>query len=257
MKFVALALTILLVAGSQARFLQDEAPSQLQHVRAAVLVYLAQVKESAQKALVYLDDTEYQDYKAKISDSLDDMLKNIQAASAKASPYTDAFAAQITELTAGIREKIRTDIDELRTQLEPKREELRAVLEKHMQEYRDKLEPVVKEYMEKHKAEVQAFQAKMKPIVEELRAKVQTNVEETKSKLAPIVDAVRTKLTERLEDLKALASPFVEEYKEQAIKVVTQLRENIGKSDGLAEELKTKLTDLYATLTKAFTESKA
>lgn len=40
-----------------------DAPSQLAHVRAAVDVYLTQVKESANKVLEHLDDTEYRDLK--------------------------------------------------------------------------------------------------------------------------------------------------------------------------------------------------
>jgi len=63
MKVVALALSILLVAGAQARTLQADAPSPLQHVRSAALMYLQQVKETAHKALVHLDDTEFKDYK--------------------------------------------------------------------------------------------------------------------------------------------------------------------------------------------------
>lgn len=49
--------------GTQARTLQADAPSPLAHVRSAVMVYLTQVKETAQKALTHLDDTEYKDYK--------------------------------------------------------------------------------------------------------------------------------------------------------------------------------------------------
>ncbi|XP_048119927.1 apolipoprotein A-I-2-like [Alosa alosa] len=255
MKFVALALTILLVAGAQARTLQADAPSPLEHVRSAVMVYLTQVKETAQKALTHLDDTEYKDYKMKVSESLDNMLTHVQTASASLSPYTDAFANQIMEVTAGMRASIAADVEELRKNLEPKREELRQVLEKHMQEYREKLEPIMNEYTAKHREEMEALRTKMEPVMVELRAKIQTNVEETKSKLMPIIEAVRTKLTERLEEMKTMATPYVEEYREQLTKAVAELREQMGKSDGLGEELKTKLMGVYETLTKAFQKS--
>ncbi|XP_012684304.2 apolipoprotein A-I-2 [Clupea harengus] len=255
MKFVALALTILLVAGAQARMVQADAPAPLEHVRSAVMVYLTQVKETAQKALTHLDDTEYKDYKMKISQSLDDMLTQMQTASATLSPYTDAFATQVMEATAGLRASITADVEDLRKTLEPKREELRAVLEKHMQEYREKLEPIMTEYTAKHKEEMEALRAKMAPVVEELRAKVQANVEETKSKLVPIIEAVRSKLTERLEEMKGMATPYVEEYREQLMAAVAGLKEQMGKSDGVAEELKTKLMAVYETLNKAVTKA--
>ncbi|MCI4390654.1 hypothetical protein PGIGA_G00125090 [Pangasianodon gigas] len=63
MKFVALVLAVLLAAGCQARFLQADAPSQYEHIRAAVVTYLGQVKETAQKAIDHLDDAEFKDYK--------------------------------------------------------------------------------------------------------------------------------------------------------------------------------------------------
>lgn len=49
--------------GCQARFLQDAAPSQLDHVKTALQLYLDQMKQSAHKALIHLDGTEFKDYK--------------------------------------------------------------------------------------------------------------------------------------------------------------------------------------------------
>lgn len=50
-------------SGSQGAALQADAPSQLAHVRAAMDVYLTQVKDSAKRALDQLDDTEYKELK--------------------------------------------------------------------------------------------------------------------------------------------------------------------------------------------------
>ncbi|KAL2096085.1 hypothetical protein ACEWY4_008233 [Coilia grayii] len=255
MKVVALALTILLVAGTQARSLQADAPSPLQHVRSAALLYLHQVKETAQKALVHLDDTEFKDHKAKISEALDKMVSYIEAASAQLAPTTDAFATQALELTAGLRATIRADIDELKKTLEPKREELRQVLQKHLDEYREKLEPILTEYQTKHKAEMEALKVKLEPVVQELRTRVEANVEETKSKLVPIIEAIRSKLSERLEEIKTMVAPYVEEYREQLSHTFTELSEQMAKNDGLSEELKTKLYAVYETLSKAVTKA--
>lgn len=259
MKFVALALTVLLAAGSQARFLQADAPappSQLEHVRAAVGMYLQQVKDTAQKALEHLDETEYKDYKPKLSQSLDSIQGYIQSASAALSPYTDAVSSQFMELTKDMRDKIQADVDQLKKDLEPKQAELKEVVQKHLDEYREKLEPLVKEYTEKHKKEMEELKTKLEPVVEDLRAKIQTNVEETKSKLVPIVEAIRAKLTERLEEMRTLAEPYVQEYKEHLSEALTDVKDKVQGEDlqsklkPYVEEVKTKLTALWESLSQ-------
>merc|ERR1712235_128469 len=170
MKFLALALTLLLAVGSQARSLQADAPpTQLEQVRGALMVYLDQEKDSAQKALGTLDDTEYKMYKDKLTAGLDGMQAYIKTASETMAPMGEAVRAQVN-----------ADVDELRTQLEPKRAELRAVLTKHMDEYRTKLEPLIQEYVAKHRENIDGLRAKMEPIVEEMKGRVAANVEETK-----------------------------------------------------------------------------
>merc|ERR1719354_327024 len=52
-----------------------------------------------------------------------------------------------------------------------------------------------------------------------------------------------------------MATPYVEEYREQLTQSITELREQMAKNDGLAEELKTKLMGVYETLNKAFTKA--
>ncbi|KAJ7990219.1 hypothetical protein DPEC_G00298040 [Dallia pectoralis] len=247
MKFLALALTILLVAGSQALPMQADAPSQLEHVKAAMAVYLTQVKETAQRSINLLDDTEYKEYKMHLSKSLE----SLQEYADKAGPVGDAFGSQLAEATAAVRAEIMKDVEDLRTQLAPKRAELKEVLEKHMAEYREKMEPIVKEIMEKRRAEMEALQIKMEPVIEEMRAKVAHNVEETKSKLMPIVEAVRAKLTERLEELRTMAAPYADEYKEQVMKAVGELRGNIdhekiqSQMSPVMDEVKEKFLALY------------
>ncbi|XP_036392738.1 apolipoprotein A-I-1-like [Megalops cyprinoides] len=257
MKFVALALTILFAAGSQARVLSDAPPSQLDHVRAAVGVYLAQVKETAEKALGHLDDTEYKQYKRTLSQSLDRLEGYIKSTSQTLAPYTDAFSAQFMEMTKQLRENVMSDVDMLKKQLAPKTEELKQVIQKHLEEYREKLEPSLQEYLDKHKQEAAALKEKMQPVLEELKTKFQTNVEETKSKLIPILDAVRSKLTERLEELKTMATPYVDEYKEHLIKALEELKnatpkleELQGKAGAHAEDLKAKLMALWEAISK-------
>ncbi|KAJ8280227.1 hypothetical protein GJAV_G00052070 [Gymnothorax javanicus] len=148
MKFVALALTILLAAGSQARFLQADAPppSPLEQIRSAGGLYLDEVKKVFQKALDHLDDTKYADQKGKISQFLDDIQAKIKTGSDYMAPYTDAFAVQAMEATKDMREKFTAEVASLKEKIKPMGEELKAVVDKHIQEYREKLEPVIKEY---------------------------------------------------------------------------------------------------------------
>merc|ERR1712240_619696 len=262
MQFLALALTVLLAVGSQARSLQADAPpTQLEQVRGALMVYLDQVKDSAQKAPGTLDDTEYKMYKDKLTAGLDGMQAYIKTASETMAPMGEAVSGQVME-------EVNADVDELRTQLEPKRAELRAVLTKHMDEYRTKLEPLIQEYVAKHRENMDGLRAKMEPIVEEMKGRVAANVEETKTALVPIVETIRTKLTGRLEELKTMAAPYAEEYKEQMNQAVAKLRETINSGDlqgqvapqlaslkekvgPAAEEAKAKLMALYETIRAA------
>merc|ERR1711976_635522 len=69
MKFAALALALLLAVGSHAASLQADAPSDLQHARALLDMFLTQMRDSANKALDQLDGTEYSEYKATVSQS--------------------------------------------------------------------------------------------------------------------------------------------------------------------------------------------
>uniref|UniRef100_A0A674CE29 Apolipoprotein A-Ib n=2 Tax=Salmo TaxID=8028 RepID=A0A674CE29_SALTR len=259
MKFLALALTILLAAATQAVPMQADAPSQLEHVKVAMMEYMAQVKETAQRSIDLLDDTEFKEYKVQLSQSLDNLQQYAQTTSQSLAPYSEAFGAQLTDAAAAVRAEVMKDVEELRTQLEPKRAELKEVLDKHIDEYRKKLEPLIKEIVEQRRTELEAFRVKMEPVVEEMRAKVSTNVEETKAKLMPIVETVRAKLTERLEELRTLAAPYAEEYKEQMFKAVGEVREKVGPLTNdfkgqvgpAAEQAKEKLMAFYETISQA------
>uniref|UniRef100_A0AAZ3SHH5 Apolipoprotein A-I n=1 Tax=Oncorhynchus tshawytscha TaxID=74940 RepID=A0AAZ3SHH5_ONCTS len=250
MQFLALALTILLAAATQAVPMQADAPSQLEHVKVAMMEYMAQVKETAQRSIDHLDDTEYKEYKVQLSQSLDNLQQYAQTASQSLAPYSEAIGVQLTEATAAVRAEVMKDVEELRSQLEPKRAELKEVLDKHIDEYRKRLEPLIKDIVEQRRTELEAFRVKIEPVVEEMRAK---------AKLMPIVETVRAKLTERLEELRTLASPYAEEYKEQMVKAVGDVREKVvplttdfkGQLGPAAEQAKEKLMALYETISQA------
>uniref|UniRef100_A0A4W5M7N5 Apolipoprotein A-Ib n=1 Tax=Hucho hucho TaxID=62062 RepID=A0A4W5M7N5_9TELE len=259
MKFLALALTILLAAATQAVPMQADAPFQLEHVKEAMMEYMAQVKETAQRSIDLLDDTEYKAYKMQLSQSLDNLQQYAQTASQSLVPYSEVFTVQVIYTTNAVRTEIMKDVEELRSQLEPMRAELKEVLDKHMDEYRKKLEPLIKDILKQRRTEMEAFRVKMEPVVEEMRAKVSANVEETKAKLMPIVETVRAKLTERLEKLRTLAVPYAEEYKEQMFKAVGEVREKVapltkdfkGQVGSATEQAKEKLMAFYETISQA------
>ncbi|KAK5904514.1 hypothetical protein CesoFtcFv8_006068 [Champsocephalus esox] len=214
MKFVALALALVLAVGSHAASMQADAPSQLAHIRTVMDMYLVQVKDSAKKALDQLDGTEYSDLKVGITQRLEDVFTQIKVLQASVGPVTDSVVGTLSETTSGIRSSIMADIDSLKIELEPKRVALKEVIDRHIEDYQTRMKPIIEEYAAKHTTEMESLKLKMEPIVEEMRMKIALNVEETKTAMMPIVDAVRAKLFHRLEELKAQATPFVEEYKE-------------------------------------------
>nr|XP_057936927.1 apolipoprotein A-I-like [Doryrhamphus excisus] len=241
MKFVALALTLLLAIGSQAASLQADAPSQLEHARSLANLFLTELKESTKKALNQLDGTEYQEMKVQINQRLDDFHTQLQALQQSVAPMTDSVVATVMGATEGFRTAIESDIDELKKSLEPQQAKLKEVLDKHIEEYRVLLEPIIKEYQEKQAANMEALRLKLEPVITELQTKVSANVEETKAALMPMVEAVRAKVTVHLENLKAAAKPYVDEYKEQIVSAYSQAK-SIS-SDDLAA-LKDKITPM-------------
>uniref|UniRef100_A0A3B3ZU67 Uncharacterized protein n=1 Tax=Periophthalmus magnuspinnatus TaxID=409849 RepID=A0A3B3ZU67_9GOBI len=210
MKYVALALALLLAIGCQAASLQADAPSQLEHARGLMRMYLDQVKNSLDNIASKVDDEQMKSVFHTAA-----ILNHAQSAH-------DAVAT-LSDATADLRASISTDIETLKKELEPLRTELHAVVNKHIEEYRALLQPIMEEQRAKQEAEMAAWKAKLEPVMEELRAKISVNVEETKSKLLPIIEKVREKITERVESVKAMVDPYVQEYKEQMKQAYTQV----------------------------------
>ncbi|ROL53208.1 T-box transcription factor TBX1-A [Anabarilius grahami] len=241
MRFVALALTVLL-AGCQARFLQDEAPSQLDHVKSALQLYADQMKQTAHKTLTHLDDTEFKDYKEFLGQSVDNLHSYFEDAFETISP----ISTQVLEATAQQREKLTKDIEDLRKQLEPMREDLRQVLQKHFEEYRDELKPFFDDYLAKERQRMEEVRTKLEPVVKSLKEKIGPNWEETKSKLMPIVEAVREKVTAYLQDAKTKLEPYIQEYKDQMEKGAMEFRQSVRSG-----ELRKRMTELVSELSQA------
>ncbi|XP_036412541.1 apolipoprotein A-Ib isoform X2 [Colossoma macropomum] len=260
MKFVALALAILLAAGCQARSMQADAPTQYEQIRSAVVTYLGQVKETAQKAINRLDDAEYKELKDRLTLSLTRIEKYLESASESLRPVRETIGPQVIEAFAALREKVEKDVEDLRTELAPKREALREVVKKHIDQYREKLEPLLKEYAEKHHEQMEYFRSKFEPVLKELRELIKTNVEETKSKLTPIVEVLVKKGHERLEELKHAIEPYIQEYREQAGSTFTSLRDKYEsgelqkKISDLVEEIKPQLEKIAESVHRALKE---
>nr|XP_061797278.1 apolipoprotein A-I-like [Nerophis lumbriciformis] len=263
MKFATLALTLLLAIGSQAASLQADAPMPLQHARAVVDLYVTQIKESAKRALNNLDGTEYEGYKLKIAEGIDELHTKLKAMQAQVSPLTDNVVQTIAEATQDFRNKVEADIAALQTQLEPMKANLNAVINKHIEEYSEVLSPVISEYQAKHTAEMEDLRVKLEPIMENLRTKIATNVEETKSALMPIIEAVRVKVGENTEALKQAVSPYVDEYKDQIMKAKGQIQSMNGdeftalteKISPMFGEIKEKFQAICAAIMESFSKN--
>nr|ADO28167.1 apolipoprotein A-I [Ictalurus furcatus] len=255
MKVVALALTLLLALGCHARTLQAEALDQVEHFKSAAAVYLSQVKDQAYKALENLDGGDYEQYKLKLTESLDNLQRYAESTSTSLKPY----ATQVVEGTQTVREYILKEMDDLHAKVEPHRAELRQAIEKHLEEYGERLIPIFRDYMVDNQKELESLRQKLQPALEDLKAKVETNFEETKTKLAPIVEAVSGRLNERLQNLKDLANPVAEEYKEHVLKAVEDIKEKLaphtaqlqGQIEPYVETLRAKFMSIYETVSQA------
>lgn len=150
-----------------------------------------------------------------LSQRLEDLHNQIKSWQASVSPLTDSVVSTIADSTADLRTSIINDIENLRTELLPKRAHLRDVIKAHLGDYYAQLQPLLNEYHQKHQAEMADLKTKLEPIIEALTAKLVTNVEETKAALVPIVEAVRLRVNARLESLKSSIKPYVDEYKDQ------------------------------------------
>merc|ERR1739838_67052 len=201
-----------------------------EHVRSAVMLYLTQVKDSASGLLDRLDNTAFAEYKVKMSENLDNLYNYAQVSSQTATDTLTPYAAQLLDATKDVREKVMADVEELRTELEPKRDELNAGLKN-----------------------------KLQSVLDELRGKVEVNVDETKSKIEPIVEVFRTKLTNRLNDVKTAAAPYAEEYKEQLTVALNKLSAEVAPHtkdvqsnlQPYYEDMKTRFMSLYETVAHA------
>ncbi|XP_061538146.1 apolipoprotein A-Ib [Phycodurus eques] len=222
MKFVALAVTLLLAIGSQAASLQAEAPTPLAHFQAVMDVYLTQIKESVQRTLDQLDDTEYKEFKVLVSTRLDEVETQVKTQLSSFSTITNGVVTTLIELTQQLRDDIQADFNALKTNNGI--QNLREVLEKHFAEYQMLFDPVIKDYKAMQSAQIEALINKLEPLKETLQTKVSINAEETKEALIPIVEAVRDKVKARLEDLKDTVKPYVEDYKDQMRQAYDQVK---------------------------------
>uniref|UniRef100_A0AAZ3S6P1 Uncharacterized protein n=1 Tax=Oncorhynchus tshawytscha TaxID=74940 RepID=A0AAZ3S6P1_ONCTS len=111
----------------------------------------------------------------KLSKSFDKLHEYAQTASQTLAPYGDAFSTQFLDTSKQVYQMVMADVEDLHTQLEPKRKKLQQVLQ---------------EYVSKRHEDMDTLRAKLQTLVDEMRAKV----EETKSKLIPIVEVELTPL---------------------------------------------------------------
>ncbi|TWW76681.1 apolipoprotein A-Ib [Takifugu flavidus] len=263
MKFVVLALALLLAVGSQAASLMADAPTELEHFRSALNMYLDRVKERAHSALATLDDPEYKELKDRLAQRVDDIHSQIKTLQGNVSPITDSVVSTISDATSELRTNIQNDFKTLQDETAAQREKLRAVVEQHLNEYRTMLQPIVSEYQAKHKEEMDALKLKLDPVMEELRKKIAVNVEETKGALMPIVEKVHTKLAEYVEQIKAVVTPYVNEYKEELRDTYNRamslssddLNAMRSKIDPIVDEIKEKVGEIGQIVSSTFAKN--
>uniref|UniRef100_A0A8K9X2V6 Uncharacterized protein n=1 Tax=Oncorhynchus mykiss TaxID=8022 RepID=A0A8K9X2V6_ONCMY len=147
--------------------LQNDAPSQMEHIKAAIIEYLTQLKETARKTLDHLDglntlSTSKRNTLMKLSESFDKLHEYTQTAST----------------SKQLCEKVMAGVENLCTKLKPKSEELQQVLQKHVEVYREKLKPIFKNCEDLSVREVSPhtadLQSKLEPYFEDLKSRFMT-----------------------------------------------------------------------------------
>ncbi|XP_026886453.1 apolipoprotein A-Ib [Electrophorus electricus] len=258
MRFVAIALAILLAAGCQTHSIQADAPSQYEHIRSGVVTFMNQIKENSKQAIDKLDDGEFKDLKVQLHKGLDMVENMLTSASESLKPIRDGIGPTVVDTVHEVYDNVKKDVEELRTDLKPKCTELRTVIKKHLDQYREKLEPVITEYLEKKREQLKEFSEKMEPVAKEMKVLFVTNLEETKSKLTPIVETIRDKVTARVQVWQAVIKPYIDDYREQTGGFFKTLQEDFEsgklqeKFSKVASELKPQLEGVFNTIQKVF-----
>ncbi|XP_029923402.1 apolipoprotein A-I-like [Myripristis murdjan] len=220
MKFMALALTLLLAVGCHAASMQSDADSQMDDSGPALIVFLEKVKNIVENALANLSDTDHEKFKDQLSNDLDMILNLIKNLTAE--PYIYALSDLIKEATAAVHEFIHTEIHSLRTDLENRRINLNTVLWKHVNRILIKVNPIITEYARKHRAGIDALTAKLGPLVMEMITMLLTAQDDTREIMKPIGEAL-DKLDWSLQDLRTMVETYVAVQLREAITVVEQV----------------------------------
>jgi len=213
MKFVALALTLLLAVGSHAASLQADAPTPLDQMRSGAIASLRQLLDATKKSLDHVDDPGFTEQRDQIKQHIDSTMEKILALQQTVAPYTDSLYAQVESC-----------ITDLRTRMEPHTAKLGEVLKKHMEDYRTKFNEITSE----HRAEVEELKNKMAPKTQELSTLIETNLEETKSALLPILNILSEKINEGMTSAKEAIEPYIQEYKDQFSTVIESMKQDGG-----------------------------
>uniref|UniRef100_UPI0037E99A96 apolipoprotein A-I-like n=1 Tax=Semicossyphus pulcher TaxID=241346 RepID=UPI0037E99A96 len=229
MKFVTLALALLLAVGSQAASLQADAPSNLAYIRSAMDVYINQIKESTLRALDQVDDA---DLKARLVQHVNNAHTQLKSLQQNVSPMTDTVVETVMSSTAELRASMERDIEALKVETDPLFQNLNTILTKHIDEYKEAFTPIMEEYQRKHTEEAESLKTRLEPVFQ----RMQVNLEETKTALIPLVEAVRTKVNGLVEGMRSLTLPYIQEYRDQ---LRTSLAEANANPEEMAKTVKT------------------
>ncbi|XP_029303094.1 apolipoprotein A-I-like [Cottoperca gobio] len=241
MKFVALALALLMAVGSHAAALQADSPSQLEHIKSAVDMSLEYAKHGAHYLLKPLDDPESREIKAKLTDHIENFFNQIQ--SLRDQPI-------LVETIRPVITYVNNDIETMKIKLNPTIVELKDVIQKHADYYNIMFSPTLNAYYDANVEELKELKVTLDGIWQGMGDSVATNVEETKDKLIPIVTILSEKVKEDLERVKTIADLYVKEYSEQ----IVQAYKNSEMPSTPAFEQKSKLKVLAMNIKKNLEE---
>ncbi|XP_034023776.1 apolipoprotein A-I-like isoform X2 [Thalassophryne amazonica] len=218
MKFLVLALALLLAVGSQAASMKQKRsadPTILQLLRDFVDTF---VKHRIQ-GIKQIEDTFKDDSDGvSVADKLNKTFADFKAWQAKVSPHTDEAFKKAEDFLNPVIEKASAEINSFKTKMEPHRAKLHGVLEKHFEQYKSDLAPIYESYATACKANMEDMKTTLAAKQEEMMKKVSANLEETKSALEPIMSIIQTELTEDIknfkEQMKTAAQDYIQDMKD-------------------------------------------
>ncbi|XP_034024651.1 apolipoprotein A-I-like [Thalassophryne amazonica] len=208
MKFLALALALLLAVGSQAASMKQKrsADPNLQQLLQDLQTFADSFMKHRIQGIQQIEDT------FKDNTAGDNVADNLKVAYANLLPFSNVA---LNSCLKPMAESADNAIEKLKAKLEANVTKLIDVLEKHFQEYETGFGPIYQGYATACKTSIEQAKTQLAPKQEEMMKKVSENLKETKAALIAIfqIDVTEEKQTYQT-SMDTAANNCVQKFKE-------------------------------------------